>query len=227
MNDFTPSYDIIKNRHSVRAFTTEPISQEVRRQLDALIVDCNNAGQLSISAVFDSPDAFGKSKLASYGKFSNADNYICMAAADNPDPRIALGYYGEKLVLWLQSQGLGSCWVGLTFSKKNIGIDLGPDNKLYCLIAFGHPAFTGSGHKIKAPTDICPEYEQMPDWFKRGVDYALLAPTALNQQKFKFSLLPDGSVKESTSMGFYTKIDMGIARYHFELGAAPHVVKWA
>ncbi len=42
----------------------------------------------------------------------------------------------------------------------------------------------------------------------------------MNQQKFRFQL--EGSVVRATpGRGFYTKIDLGIAKYHFELGAAP------
>ena len=35
----------------------------------------------------------------------------------------------------------------------------------------------------------------MPQWFLNGVNAALLAPTAMNQQKFFFTLQPDGNVK--------------------------------
>ena len=64
-----------------------------------------------------------------------------------------------------------------------------------------------------------------PEWFARGVEFALLAPTAMNQQKFRFELL-DGDaeagkprVKAMTGLGSYTDIDLGIAKLHFELGA--------
>ena len=56
------------------------------------------------------------------------------------------------------------------------------------------------------------------------MDAALLAPTAMNQQKFKFELLPDGSVKASCGTGFYTKLDLGIVRYHFEAASKKKTV---
>ena len=64
----------------------------------------------------------------------------------------------------------------------------------------------------------------MPEWFKAGMDAALLAPTAMNQQKFKFELLSDGSVKASCGTGFYTKLDLGIVRYHFEAASKKKTV---
>ena len=67
-----------------------------------------------------------------------------------------------------------------------------------------------------------------PEWFERGVRAALLAPTALNQQKFRFELLPDGkTVRAQTFSGAYTAVDLGIAKYHFEVGAGTESFAWA
>ena len=41
----------------------------------------------------------------------------------------------------------------------------------------------------------------------------------MNQQKFFFELLPDNTIKASCGRGFYTKLDLGIVKYHFEIGA--------
>ena len=56
----------------------------------------------------------------------------------------------------------------------------------------------------------------MPKWFLSGMKAALLAPTAMNQLKFYFELLPDDSIKTTCKKGFYTKLDLGIVKYHFE-----------
>ena len=66
----------------------------------------------------------------------------------------------------------------------------------------------------------------LPDWFQAGVESALLAPTAMNQQEFMFSL--EGTrVSEKAGTGFYSKIDLGIVKYHFELGANKGKEVWA
>ena len=65
----------------------------------------------------------------------------------------------------------------------------------------------------------------MPEWFKQGVEAALLAPTATNQQKFMFCL--DGeTISAKAGMGVYFKIDLGIVKYHFEIGANQVCVQW-
>jgi hypothetical protein len=58
----------------------------------------------------------------------------------------------------------------------------------------------------------------MPDWFKNGVEAALLAPTAINQQHFEF-IGKDHHVLAKAKKGPYTKIDLGIVKFHFEIGA--------
>lgn len=67
--------------------------------------------------------------------------------------------------------------------------------------------------------------EKMPDWFKNGVEAALLAPTAMNQQKFMFTL-SGRKVSAKAGMGFYTKLDLGIVKYHFEIGAGKNNFEW-
>lgn len=66
----------------------------------------------------------------------------------------------------------------------------------------------------------------IPDWFKSGMEAAMTAPTAMNQQKFLFTL-KDGKVSAKAGLGFYSKIDLGIVKYHFELGAGPENFQWA
>ena len=59
------------------------------------------------------------------------------------------------------------------------------------------------------------KYTDMP------IEAALLAPTAVNQQKFKF-ILHDGNKVEAKSFFSpwgYTHVDLGIVKYHFEVGA--------
>ena len=55
---------------------------------------------------------------------------------------------------------------------------------------------------------------------------ALLAPTAINQQKFKFSLHDGNKVSVKAGLGFYSKVDLGIVKYHFEIGAGVKNFEW-
>ena len=110
----------------------------------------------------------------------------------------------------------------MTHGKSAAKVESG--EKLVCLIALGYGEVQGVEHKSKPMTELCVCPEPMPEWFKAGMEAALLAPTAMNQQKFKFELLPDGSVKASCGTGFYTKLDLGIVRYHFEAASKKKTV---
>lgn len=74
----------------------------------------------------------------------------------------------------------------------------------------------GVPHTSKPMGQLCKAPADAPAWFTRGAEAALLAPTAMNQQKFTLELLPDGRVKATAGKGFYTKLDLGIVKYHFE-----------
>lgn len=63
----------------------------------------------------------------------------------------------------------------------------------------------------------------MPDWFEKGIEAALLAPTAMNQQKFVFELKGDDVRAKVSGFGFYSKVDLGIVKYHFEVATGRHV----
>lgn len=219
-------YEIIKSRHSVRSYTDRPLPTEIRHGLTALVDECNSSSGLNIQLVTDEPKAFGSSLLAHYGKFSNVRNYICMIGKKSSGTDELLGYYGERLVLRAQELGLNTCWVGMTFKKGKIPAEISDGEKLYAVIAIGYGTTQGSTHKIKTPQQICPEIDSAPEWFRRGVEYALLAPTAVNQQKFRFKWSGDNRVTASSSWGFFSKMDLGIAKLHFELGANPVRVEW-
>jgi nitroreductase len=127
------------------------------------------------------------------------------------------GYYGERLVLLAQTLGLNTCWVVLTFSKKKTARYVPEGDKLVCVIAIGYGETQGHGHKIKSYKDVC-DVEAPSEAFRRGVEAALLAPTAVNQQRFKITLV-DGKPVIKALWGFYSDIDLGIVKLHFELGS--------
>ena len=193
--------------------------------LQAEIDACNHAGGLHIQMVTNEPKAFS-SMMARYGKFSGVTNYIAMIGKKAPDLDEKCGYYGERLVLRAQQLGLNTCWVALTYKKVKSAFQVGPGEKLGLVIAIGYGKDQGVPHTSRAPEAVMETEGPAPDWFRRGVEAALLAPTAMNQQKFKFTLRGD-TVSAKAGMGFYTKVDLGIVKYHFELGAGTDRFRWA
>ena len=215
--------EAMRARHSVRSYTDKPIEGETLQSLEALVDECNREGGLHIQLVRNEPMAFG-SALAHYGKFSGVKNYLAMVGKKDKQLDEKCGYYGEKLVLAAQALGLNTCWVGLTFKKIPDAFRIADGEKLAVVIAIGYGATQGAAHRSKDAAAVS-KAEGAPEWFAKGVEAALLAPTAMNQQKFL--LLPRGD-KVSAKAGFgpFGKVDLGIVKYHFELGSGKDRAIW-
>ena len=219
--------DAIPARHSVRAYTDRPIPPEAAEQLRAELQAGNQAGGLHMQLVTDDPAAFD-GLLAHYGKFRGVRHYIALIGPKTPDLEEKLGYYGERAALLAQTLGLNTCWVALTFRKGSVRsrCQIGPGEKLVCVLALGYGETQGVPHKSKDPEAVSAGEGPRPDWFTRGLEAALLAPTAMNQQKFRLTWRGT-QVKAVSTGGFYSNVDLGIVKCHFELGAGTDSFTWA
>lgn len=201
--------DLMKERHSVRQYSDKKIEGDVKSKLNKYVASINEESGLSMQIFYNEPNCFN-SMLAHYGKFSNVKNYIAIVGKKEEQEKS--GYYGEKLVLKCQELGLNTCWVALTHGKVNVQTK--PQQKLLILIALGYGTNTGVAHKSKPIKELCKE-DAYPEWFMKGMEAVSLAPTAMNQQKFMFEM-KNGQVYAKALRGFYSKIDLGIVKYHFE-----------
>ena len=220
--------EAIKARHSVRAYTDEPVSQAHIEELRRLADKLNRESGLRMQVIAGDAKAFS-GFMAHYGKFRNVTNYIALVGpkwSSTVDEKV--GYYGERLVLRATQLGLGTCWVGLTYSRNRDVVKVEQNERLVCVIAFGHGAEPGRAHKTKTREQVMAVAGggDAPQWFIDGVDAALLAPTAVNQQKFKFRLLDNGKGKASAGLGFFSKEDLGIVECPLELGAGVNNFDW-
>lgn len=216
--------DAIQARHSVRSYLAKSLEVGAKHALLTEISAVNQESGLHIQLVTDEPKAFS-SLMARYGKFSGVTSYIALAGRKSPDLDERCGYYGERLVLLAQQLGLNTCWVAMTYKKVPGAFQLAPGEKLVLVIAVGYGATQGVPHKSKSAEDVA-NVSGAPEWFRAGVDAALLAPTAMNQQKFTLTL-EDGKVQAKAGSGIYAKIDLGIVKYHFEAGAGKENFQWA
>ena len=200
--------DLMKERHSVRQYSDKKIEGDVKTKLDTYVASINEEvdyrcryfimNQIVLIPCWLITESFQMLRIISRlsGKKKN---------------RKKAGYYGEKLVLKCQELGLNTCWVALTHGKVNVQTK--PQQKLLILIALGYGTNTGVAHKSKPIKELCKE-DAYPEWFMKGMEAVSLAPTAMNQQKFLFEMK---MVKSMPSFdGFYSKIDLGIVKYHFE-----------
>ena len=223
--------EAIEARHSVRAYKGQPLAADVVEVLEEKIRELNEKGHLHMQLIRNETKAF-QGKLAKYGKFRGVNNYIVMAGQKSDDLDERIGYYGEQLVLLAQTLGLNTCWVGLSYSKVPGTYVLDEGEKIACYIAIGYGETQGVSHKIKTVEQVSNASDITPSWFKKGVEAALLAPTAVNQQKFSFEYVGRSNnrhqvrAKKGFSMIGYTKMDLGIAKYHFEIGAGNEHFEW-
>lgn len=219
--------EAIKARHSVRKYDDRPIEREKVETLRDAINRANRSGGLDIQLVLDEPKAFG-SKLVTYGQFAGVKNYLVMAGPKGRQAEENIGYYGEQIVLLAQTLGLSSCWVGLTYKKIPGAFTLAEGEVIHCVIALGYGLTPGVQHPLR-PVENYYECEgEPPQWFLDGMEAAMLAPTAVNQQKFRFILHEGGKVeaKPLFSMVGYTYVDLGIVKCHFEIGAGKVSFLW-
>lgn len=208
---------LMKERHSVRQYKDQPITPELRSTLTESISELNQESGLHMQVFFDEPDCFD-SFMAHYGKFKGVSNYIAIVGSRQDQEKA--GYYGEKLVLECQSLGLNTCWVAMTYGKTKAKIEKG--QKLLIVLSLGYGANPGVPHKSKGLSELS-KADQDTDWFLKGMEAVSLAPTAMNQQKFLFEL-KNGKVTAKALNGFYSKIDLGIVKYHFEAATGHKVL---
>ena len=192
--------EAMQKRHMVRKYTDKPLSDEIIAKINERIELNNKTYNLNMKLMINN----------SKGVSSIIDE--------------RLGYSGADIMLYAQTLGLNTWWVGGTFNRS---VSSYVDNKKVTgIIAIGYGQTQGVPHKSKNVEDVS-KYEGtiIPSWFISGVDGALLAPTALNKQDFM--LIGNGNrVKIECSNGIFTGSNVGLIKYHFELGAGKGNFEW-
>ena len=206
---------LIDERHSVRRYKRTPIEAEkievIRQYINTL--QCESG--LAIRFCENAKAALGGILLKFSGWTAPPPAYIAFGGEKSPEVEEKCGYYGEKLVLFLQSIGLNTCWVGM-FSKTGVKKEI-KDNGIIT-IAAGYGETNGKPHRSK-PVEKITDVQNGEDWFKTGIDCALKAPTAVNQQKFFITLENGELIIRPAGSGPFVFVDLGIVRYHFEAGS--------
>ena len=219
----TQILELMRARHSVRQYLDRAIPTEIRRALDAYATELNENAGLHIQILYDEPECF-RSRMARYGRFENCANYIAMVGKRGPELNEKCGFNGEKLVLKAQELGLNTCWVALTHGRSRAAV--GPGETEAILIALGYGRTQGTARRSKAPADVSDLSDGDPDWYRTGIEAALLAPTAVNQQKFRFRREGNRVSVRAGALGPQLKTDLGIVKCHFELAAGRENFQW-
>lgn len=216
--------EAMKERHMVRKYIDKPIPRELVEKLNARIRENNQVHDLSLSLVTGNADGLGAmAKMLGKG----VKNYIILAGPNSVDLDEKLGYCGADMILYAQTLGLNTWWVGGMYNAKGAQKNMKNNTmRVNGVLAIGYGQTQGVPHKSKTAAEISSYQGTTPQWFVDGVDALLLAPTALNKQAF--TVKGDGNkVSLTCASGHFAGIDLGIGKYHFEVGAGKENFEWA
>ena len=214
--------EAISARHMVRTYTDRPIPEDIIGQLNERVAQMNAAYGVQMKFIAgEKAPVWGVMRLMGA---KGTRNYLLLSSPDIPDAQEKLGYCGIDIALFAQTLGLNSWWVSGSFGKNKARKQSGEAIQAG-VIVLGYGANQGVQHKCKTPEEVSSYEGEAPDWFKAGVDAALLAPTAVNKQSFFLKGRGD-KVHIDCNNAAYTDIDRGIVKYHFEVGAGKENFEW-
>ena len=214
--------ELIKNRHSVRRYKDIKLKDSDITKINEYIKEINQ-NDLSFELVTN--QNIFKNLILGYGFIKGCNNYIIMGGKDNELLEEKVGYFGEELVLKLLDLGIQSCFVGGTYKKKKVKNELKDGYRNVLVLAIGYGENNGKLAKTKTFDDISIS-KDVPDWYKKGIELVLLAPSAVNQKKWEFEFIAPNQVRIKSFGIHFPKVDLGIAKYHFEIGAGKDNFKW-
>ncbi len=139
-----PIPEIIKKRHSCRTYSQTPIDKDQQVSLKEFLSE-NKTGPFGTNVRFKLITATTEDRnelkdVGTYGVIKNVAGFIIGAVKDGPHNMEDFGYSMEKNILFATRMGLGTCWLGGTFTKSTFSdkINLQADESM--------PAVTSTGH---------------------------------------------------------------------------------
>ena len=213
--------EAMKERHMVRKYVDKKIPEDLVSKLNERIEENNKKYDLSIKLMLDNDKAVNSIIKLLLAK--GVKNYIILAGNDTDDLSEKLGYSSADIMLYAQTLGLNTWYVGGTFNR---GVSkYVPNKKVIGIVAIGYGINNGVAHKSKTLEEVSSYDGTMPEWFKNGILASLLAPTALNKQDYRI-FGKGNKVKIEIDNGIFTGANKGLIKYHFELGAGKESFEW-
>ncbi len=222
--------EAINLRYSRRNYLDTPISADNMTALKAAVGDQNKISGLNIQLIEEGGSAF-KGILKSYGMFHGVRSFFALVGkTDDPDLKEKAGYYGELLTLEATKLGLGTCWVGASYDKKHCPCTIQGDETLVCVITVGNAEenqsfrekliYKMTHRSAKSLEDHYTADTPVPEWFLSGMEAVRRAPSAVNAQPVHAEYRSGKVTLFVKDPGLYRMTDLGIAKAHFEIGAA-------
>jgi nitroreductase len=205
--------ETIYKRQSIRKYEKTPLNKET---LDGLKEFIDNAEVLNPDISW-SYDIVGPKNFKMLQRFKPP--HALLIFSENKQNYLQnIGFIFQQVDLYLQSNGIGSCWIGAG-SPKNYE-NPNPNQEFVIMMIFGNP----KGELYRETTQfnrkiIC----EISDERDSKLMPARYAPSAANTQSWYFTHNDDGSyslyrnkrrLRLSKKMDMWNQIDMGIALAH-------------
>lgn len=230
--------EAMRHRHSVRTYIDKPISAEQREALLIAIDELETPFGGRVKIVLAEKNGESSFKPSTYGVITGAKCYLLLYVDDDVLSLLSGGYALEMVVLKATMLGLGTCWLGGTFSASSFKTAENAPNgmKLVIVCPVGIPASKQSLlHKITEAIARSHSRKPMDKLFGQGgfdkrvaetspfyepLEMMRLAPSSVNSQPWRALVFDDETVQFfTTSQKSLNLIDMGIGLCHFAIAA--------
>jgi nitroreductase len=233
------------NRKSERTYTGLPLSEDHEKKLNAYLKEEKNRIGINgntIAIYYQKVINQKSEKIGTYGVIKKAPAYLITLCKNNSEAMLDCGYVFEKLVLYLESVGVATCWLGGTFNRNKINLPEGPatDEIIPIISPIGYSArkkammdhlFRKMAHSDSRKDFDLLFYDQEKTVIedtnlKKQLAYVRVAPSASNQQPWRVVMDSKKNAhfyihrtpKYGEQLGYDIQmIDMGIALCHYEL----------
>ena len=195
--------DLIYKRTSTRNFLTNCENESLDVKILEFIKGLKPLfGSKFIFSILQNKSS--EQKIGTYGIIKNPSFFLVGKAKKGEYQPADFGYLCEKALLFGESLGLGSCWLGGTFKRDTIAnsVDLKIDEEIPAIIAFGIPSkkthfkdrasrFISASSKRKSPLKLFRESDGQPLFFDETspltqlLESILVAPSASNKQPWR------------------------------------------
>ena len=203
-------YDMIYKRRSVRKYSTEPISDEMLGLIEAAFA--------AVRPLY--PEIRVRLRIVSRANVRSLmpwmPPYAVAIYSEDADGSLEnAGFILEQLDLYIQSLGIGSCWVGLGRVKDEPVTEDGL--KFVMLLAIGNTSVP----EREGISDFSrKELSDISDTADERLIPALLAPSSVNSQPWFFERCEEGynvykrNLVRTAGLSRMNMIDVGIALSH-------------
>ena len=141
-----PITDLIRKRYSCRTYSARPVEKNLKDQLEQFVAE-SPAGPFGSRPRFELITATDEDRnalkdLGTYGFIKNPTGFILSAVRHSPRDLEDFGYAMEQNILYATELGLGTCWLGGSFTKSTFAekISANDDETVPAVAAFGHMA---------------------------------------------------------------------------------------